>query len=217
MNIVDLIFPKICVGCGGEGEYICKQCQGGLIRPEPICPMCCKPSLDGWTHVRCRERYGMEKLIVGLPYRGLVQDCLKKVKYKSAWEIITFLCSLSDFEEVKEGFVTSVPMWRNKERERGFNQAQIIAKILAEKNNIQYLEILKRTRDTKPMFGLTRNARFTNIQNAFLIINNQIPIIKHCRVILVDDVWTTGATMRECARVLKKAGAQEVWGLTLAR
>ena len=218
MNIVDLIFPKICVGCGGEGEYICKKCQERLIRPESICPMCCKPSLDGWTHVRCKKRYGMERLIVGLPYRGLVQDCLKKVKYKSAWGIISFLCSVSDFEEIKGGFVTSVPMWRNKERERGFNQAQIIAKILTENNDIQYLEMLKRTRDTKPMFGLKKSERQENIKEAFeLSEKGKVINEKWNRIILVDDVWTTGATMRECTRVLKKVGVQEIWGLTLAR
>ena len=82
MSIVDLIFPKMCVGCRKEGDYICEGCSKKLNRPTPMCPMCCEPSLDGWVHTRCKTRYGMDRLIISLPYKGLVQDCLKKVKYK---------------------------------------------------------------------------------------------------------------------------------------
>lgn len=207
MGIVDLIFPKMCSGCGQEGKYICDDCQKKMIRPEQICPMCCRPSIDGWTHPRCRTADGMERLIVGLPYKGVVQQCLKKVKYKSAWEIIGFLYNLGKYSEY-EGIVTSVPMWKGKEQIRGFNQAKILAELVG-----QNIDLIERTRETKPMFGLSRKVRGQNILNAFRIINNQIPK----KVILVDDVWTTGATMRECSKILKLAGAKEVWGLALAR
>ncbi len=212
MSILDIVFPKICSGCGREGEYICLKCQTKLVKPEGICPMCCKPSLGGWTHPRCRAKLGMERLMVGLPYRGMVQDCLKKVKYKSAWEIINFLHGLGNFPELK-GVVTSIPMWREKERERGFNQAEILARLMGKN-----IGLLERVRETKPMFGLDRKKRQVNIEGAFAIsqrltANN----IQQSRVILVDDVWTTGSTMRECARVLKGAGIEEIWGVTLAR
>ncbi len=228
MNILDIVFPKVCVGCKREGKYICDKCQGKLVVPEQICPTCCKPSLDGWTHPRCCRWSGMERLIVGLPYRGMVQQCLKKVKYKSAWEIIKFLYGLCVFEGIGDGMITSVPMWRAKERMRGFNQAEIIGKLLATSYKVPYLVMLERVRKTKPMFGLTRKKRKENIEGAFLInpkfeiLNpQQIPILKseirNKIIVLVDDVWTTGATMRECARVLKRGGVQEVWGITLAR
>ncbi|KKU15033.1 MAG: hypothetical protein UX21_C0007G0035 [Microgenomates group bacterium GW2011_GWC2_45_8] len=208
IGIIDWIYPRICVGCGREEEYICKDCQKKLAKPEGICPMCCKPSLDGWTHARCRNRAGMERLIVGLPYRGLVQDCLKKVKYKSAWEIVSFLFGLVKWE-MGEGIITSVPMWREKERGRGFNQAKILAELMG--NNV---DLLERVRETKAQYGLNKEERAENIKNSFRVIsNNQISK----RLILVDDVWTTGSTMRECTKVLKRVGAGEVWGLTLAR
>jgi predicted amidophosphoribosyltransferase len=73
----------------------------------------------------------MNRLIVGLPYRGLVQQCLKKVKYKNSWEVIDFLFELGSFEKV-EGIMISVPMYGQKERERGFNQAERIAELLAK-------------------------------------------------------------------------------------
>ena len=223
MSLVDWIYPRICVGCGREGEYICLECQKKLVCPAAICPMCAKPSLNGWTHPRCRSKYGMERLLVGLPYRGLVQDCLKKVKYKSAWEMVGFLYGLSarissDLRSLHPGFViTSVPMWRQKERERGFNQAEIIAQLLAKDLQGESLKVLERTRETKPMFGLPRKARQKNIEGAFRVLHHYTITPLPKKIILVDDVWTTGSTMRESARVLKRGGVREVWGVTLAR
>lgn len=153
----------------------------------------------------------MERLVVGLPYRGVVQACLKKVKYKSAWEIVKFLYELAKLERL-EGVITSVPMWREKERVRGFNQAKIIAELMGKS-----VELMERMRETKPMFGLTKKERQENIGGAFKLINQYANVPINQRVILVDDVWTTGSTMRECARVLKQAGAREVWGVALAR
>lgn len=224
MNILDIVFPRICVGCGHEGGYICEICQSKMVIPEQICPMCCKSSLDGWTHPRCRSIYGIDRLVIGLPYRGVVQQCLKKVKYKSAWEILSFLYQIWNpdlgFSNV---IITSVSMWKHKEQVRGFNQAEILAQLIAKDCKVANLPaqagiaILERVRETKPMFGLKKKERRENIEGAFRIINSQIPNIKQRQIILVDDVWTTGATMRECARVLKQAGAGEVWGLAIAR
>lgn len=213
MGIVDWIYPKLCSGCGREGEYICGKCQEKLKIPEMICPACCKPSMDGWCHSRCKSAWGMDRLVVGLPYRGMVQECLKKVKYKSSWEIVKFLYGLCSFPKIQGCVVTSVPMWKQKERERGFNQAKILAQQLGSE-----VELLERTRETKPMFGLDRQERRKNIVGAFAI-SKQLATntIHQNRVVLVDDVWTTGATMRECAKIIKQAGAREVWGVTLAR
>lgn len=223
MNILDIVFPKLCVGCGREGKYICDKCQRKLVVPEQICPMCCRPSLDGWTHPKCRRRDGMERLIVGLPYRGMVQQCLKKVKYKSAWEIISFLYGIGGEKygviETCDRVITSVPMWKYKERDRGFNQAEILADLLDRNlpGDSRKVELLKRVRETKPMFGLKKKDRRENIEGAFEITIQQTNRLTNQRVILVDDVWTTGATMRECARALKQAGIREVWGVALAR
>lgn len=219
VSIVDLFFPKMCVGCHKEGQYICNECVQKLVKPEQICPICCNPSLDGWTHPRCKSIGGMERLIVGLPYRGLVQDCLKKVKYKSAWEIIYFLFRLQNLDiRLQDCVVTSVPMWSKKETNRGFNQAEILSKLVAEKNKVMNLVLIERVRETKPMYGLTKMERKDNIEGAFEI-SKKLLAKSHWqnRVILVDDVWTTGASMSECAKILKRAGAKEVWGVTLAR
>lgn len=217
MGIIDLVFPRVCVGCKAEGQYICGECAKKIKRPEAICPMCTKNSMGGWTHPRCQKMSGIDRLIVGLVYPGIVQNCLKKVKYKNAWEIIEFLYKLSDFEGVSGDAVVAVPMWSQKERERGFNQAELIAKQLGEDYKVRNHVILARARATKPMYGLTKKERLANVGSAFCLVKNQESRIKNKRIILVDDVWTTGATLRECAKVLKQAGASEVWGVTLAR
>lgn len=216
MNIVDLIYPKICVGCRREGEYICVDCRRKLVKPIQICPMCCRESIDGWTHPRCKKDYDIEKLMIGLPYKGVVQDCMKKIKYRSCWDIIKFVFDLCDFPLITDCMVVSVPMWRDKKKERGFNQAEILGKLVAERNESQYLEALLRIRQTKPMYGLNIEDRKRNVISAFKVSDININELVGKRVVLVDDVWTTGATMRECASVLKKAGVSEIFGLTLA-
>lgn len=219
MNILDIVFPRMCNGCGREGSYICKECQRKLVKPAPICPMCCEPGLGGETHARCRSKYGMDGLWIGLPYKGIVQKCLKKVKYKSSWDIIRFLYQSSSLAGIRGDLVTSVPMWREKERERGFNQAEIIADLVCESlaGVARKVDLLERVRETRPMFGLNKKERRDNVVEAFRIVNQQTNRLLGRRIILVDDVWTTGATMRECAKLLKREGADEVRGLTLAR
>lgn len=213
------------MGCGREGQYICRECQRKLVTPEQICPMCGKPSLDGWLHARCKGGAVIQRLVVGLPYRGMVQQCLKKVKYKSSWEVIDFLFGLSaralspEIIGLHQGFiVVPVPMYTPKERERGFNQADRIAELMAKNYKVHNFAILERVRATKPMFGLKKKERRENVEGAFKIMHECTNAqIRGMRIILVDDVWTTGATMRECAKVLKYAGAGEVWGVSLAR
>ena len=216
MGLIDVFYPKICVGCRQEGAYICLDCQKKLIKPEEICPACRTSSLGGWVHRRCSTRYGMDRLLVGLPYRGMVQDCLKKVKYKSAREIVDFLFQLCRFD-LEGGVVTDVPMYRQKALERGFNQAELIARVLARHTGLPYIPLLARVVQTRPMYGLSTRERVDNVRDAFRFLGSDAGVVRGQRVILIDDIWTTGATLRECTQVLKRAGASEVWVVVLAR
>ena len=222
MGIIDWIYPKICVGCGREGEYICENCRGKLVMPAAVCPECNEPSVAGWVHGRCRKRRGTDRLMVGLPYRGVVQKCLKNVKYKSSWDVIQTLGEIwmkkidPRRETLGTAVVTSVPMYEVKERARGFNQAELFAKMIATEWGAPYAELLTRGRETKPMWGLDKKQRKENVEGAFQLNHYTNKSINYL-IILVDDVWTTGATMRECASVLKRGGVREVWGVALAR
>jgi competence protein ComFC len=213
MGLIDVFYPKICVGCRSEGEYICQRCQRKLVVPDPVCPLCSQSSPGGWVHVGCKTRFGMDRLLVGLEYHGMVQRCLKKVKYKSSWEIVDFLFTLCRFE-LSEGIVVAVPMYSQKERERGFNQSERITQLLSTQTGLPHLSPLRRVRHTQPMYGLTKEERQENVAGAFALQRNHLHLQ---RVILVDDVWTTGSTMQVCTEILKQAGVEEVWGVALAR
>ena len=190
MGIVDWIYPKRCVGCGEEGSFVCKNC-----------------------------RQTIEVKGNGLAYEGVVRKLLKEIKYRGTHAMIGELVDiwiekLGGMEE--EGVVTSVPMWRKKRRERGFNQAELIARELAMRLNKEYIETLRRVRSTKPMYGLTRKERRANVSGAFEV-NGEVYKFNNRQIILVDDVWTTGATCRECERVLRVAGVLRVKIITMAR
>jgi len=117
----------------------------------------------------------------------------------------------------KSSILIPVPLHSRRQRWRGFNQAELLGKILAEKFNWQVrTDILVRHKHTKPQVDLKGKERKNNIRGAFKITPKaKIKNLK--KVWLFDDVWTTGSTLRECGQVLKRAGVRKVWGLTLAR
>ena len=110
--------------------------------------------------------------------------------------------------------IVPVPMTIKRLRERGFNQSLLIARIIAKDTGITlFMDILVKKKETPPQIGLSAKERLLNLKNAFEVKDT----IKGLRLLLVDDVMTTGATVTECSKVLMKAGAQEVIVLTLAR
>ena len=207
MGIVDAVFPVKCVGCKACGKYICQECYMSVRRSSrPI-----ERSSGEMTRVYATYQYG-----------GVVQKLLKKVKYKSSWKMVDELAErwserVSDamLDEVSECevVVTSVPMYKLCQRERGFNQAERLGRKLADELGVEYIETMRRTRATKPMYGLDKKARRGNVKGAFEMREKMSAEL----VILVDDVWTTGSTMRECAKMLRKMGIEEIWGVVVAR
>jgi ComF family protein len=224
MGILDYIYPKRCVGCRRVGGYICQSCALALAPPPAICPGCARPSLGGWVHPRCISHSPLTRLIVGLPYRGHVQSCLKSVKYHYQWDRIRTLFALwrervADYQlpdfAAGHWVVVAVPMWSAKERRRGFNQASLLARELARHYKVPNLAVLRRRRETTPMYGLSKGERKTNVADAFEL-RPGVGSLRGSHILLVDDVWTTGATLRSCAQVLKQRGAV-VWGVALSR
>jgi ComF family protein len=164
----------------------------------------------------------MDGLVNCLKYQGAVRKLLTKLKYSSVTEVVDELVelviSLADFTPLSHNtwIVMPVPLHKKRLRQRGFNQAAEIGKKLAKLQGWQYEEkSLERKIFTKPQVGLAREERLTNLQGVFEISKPDF-CVKNASILLVDDVWTTGATMRECTKVLKRAGAQTVWGLAVA-
>ena len=112
-------------------------------------------------------------------------------------------------------WITAVPLHWNRRRERGFNQSQLLARPVAEAAGLPVVRALARVRPTIPQAGLSRNQRASNLRGAFRLRAGSE--VRGKRIVVVDDVATTGATFEACARVLKRAGAAEVTGLAMAR
>ncbi|MDP4007259.1 MAG: phosphoribosyltransferase family protein [bacterium] len=230
-GVLDAVFPAVCIGCGEEGSYICMRCEGFASEVALICPLCSQSSLTGERHSTCASRYGLEGLASCWEYEGIVKSLLHSIKYNgithATGETIarTFAVMVQDgnrfnpfllFLSSPNTSITYVPMYRKKERIRGFNQAEVFAKNLAKVAEKEVLGTLEKISDTKPQVDLAKEERLYNVKDAFLLLHApELRTIE--KVILVDDIWTTGATMKECCKVLKSAGVQQVWGFTVAR
>lgn len=186
--------------------------------------MCERASFDGQTHPGCQTRYSLDGLTSFFRYDGSVKAVIKRLKYKPYLSDLADLLVRQFFNNnlIKQQFsnnfiVISVPLYSSRERSRGFNQARLIGKKIADKLGLQFVNgVLKRTRNTKPQVELKGKERRENILNAFVVSPN-ILISQYSNILLVDDVWTTGSTLRTCSNVLKRAGAKKVWAMTVAR
>jgi ComF family protein len=149
-------------------------------------------------------------------FDGHVRAAIHRVKYRgesarAAWcatEMTTLLSPSPDRPDA----ICAVPLAPNRRRRRGFNQSEVIGRALAKQVGLSYLDALERVRDTAPQVGLTAEERYLNVQNAFRAVTS----LEGIHLGLVDDVLTTGATMRACAQAARQAGAARVTGLVLA-
>lgn len=220
MNFVlDFIFPKKCVSCGKFGDYICAACFSKIeFIKHPVCPVCERQAIGGRTHPGCRKRFGLDGLVVACKYRGSVRKAIQKIKYRFAADIHKILVSLIadsiwQFSLPKDIVLVPIPLYRLRKNWRGFNQAELLASDLARRFGENLLpDLLVRIVDTKTQVGLSKDERKENIKGAFCVSKKLIGE----NIVLVDDVFTTGSTMMEAAKVLKRAGAGEVWAMAVA-
>lgn len=222
---LDLLFPVICQDCGLEGQYLCTPCQTKIKPPWPRCLKCDKPSLAGSVHEACRsETLALSGLMVASNYENeAVRKLIWHLKYRSMQDIGQVLGMLladyfveQDFLDYFAGaLVVPVPLHQSRLRERGFNQAELVARDFAKRLSLECQPILRKVRKTKNQVDLEKRERLQNMMNAFSLIS---PLgLEERKIILIDDVATTGTTLNECAKVLRSAGAGEIWGLVVAR
>lgn len=194
---LDILLPRFCIGCGREGLYICKDCEIFLSEVENTIP--------GLTSV--------------WEYEGLMEKLIYKIKFDGMYHIIDELVEKA-LEKVrlnllKDTVITFVPMWKKKEKQRGFNQSELIAQKLSRLLHLVEQPLLEKVEDNKSQVGLGPKEREENVRGAFCVTLDVTQSPEN--VLLVDDVYTTGATIRECTKVLKKAGVKDIWTFTLAR
>ena len=222
MNILDFFFPKRCVGCGRIGRYFCDDCRAKIryiAANECICPMCGRLALDGATHPGCRTRYGLDGLTSFFHYNGPVRKAVKALKYRRVSDLASEFVSLIPTKLLSSNLLSSlfipVPLHTSRFRLRGFNQAEVLGRIVAGRLNIPVeTDILRRVKMTDSQVDMkNRDERLKNMKNVFQAVKT----IQNKDIMLFDDVCTTGATMRSAANALKRAGAKRVWAVTMAR
>jgi len=227
--LLNFLFPPRCLICQARGGYFCSACQGKLVFLScQICPVCGQAAFGGRVHKHCQTKYSLDGLSNIFSYSSPLREAIKRVKYKPyLFDAIGELARLAIpyFEKnddfillrkflAKKPIIVPIPLFSRRYRERGHNHARIIAQSLAQEWHLWLKDdLLVRVKDTHPQYSLPPKERKKNLKGAFGVRNrkNLLPIL------LVDDIWTTGATMRAAANVLKRAGFSEVWGLTLCR
>lgn len=218
--LLDLIFPKSCVGCKKIGSYLCLNCEEKLeLISVQNCPVCGHKSLTGITHPSCINQFSLDGSTSIFNYKNPIKQAIHQIKYRLVKdEIKTFvdlMLKLLPKNFPNFDLIIPIPLHPKKLKERGFNQSVEIAKIISQNLNIPLApNILIRTKYTKPQFNLKSQERLNNIKNAFALINPEK--IYHKKILLIDDVATTYSTLNEATNVLKKSGVSFTWSLTLA-
>lgn len=212
-TLVGWLAPVSCLGCGREGSRLCRECAA-LATPHPAtCWGCNRLSPERQTCDRCRRSSSLAGVVVGARYDGVVKELILALKFgrdtASAQAAAALLTPL--FESANFDLVTSVPSAPSRRRQRGYNQSALIAKSLAAALGLPYRPLLGRWHQAEQI-GAGRRERFLQVEGAFYA-KGRPPR----RVLVVDDVLTTGATLDACARVLRQAGCTEVWGAAVAK
>ena len=238
-ELADILYPPRCAACGEfmwDGPLVrnpgpspfCPDCFGAVRRiRSPRCPICGVP-FSSWIEDDhpCEDCLSKRPFYdaSGSPfvYEGPVMEAIHRLKYRSEGFLAESLGPLlSGFvrewlREEKGLFVMPVPLHPKRLRERGFNQSLLLARHVAEDrgHRLDFFS-LRRTKYTLPQSWLTREERKKNVRGAFQLIGRQA--FKGTKVLLVDDVFTTGNTLNECARSLRRNGCAKVLCVTLAR
>jgi len=228
MSILDFVFPKFCLGCGFLGSYLCPSCQKQIYRlKRQRCLYCQKASYLGLTHPGCLKQLDIDGVVSLFYYNNLLKKIIKNLKYRLATEVWKeFWQALNPealkpivlFKEiVREGVIQPIPLTKTKLRERGFNQAELIARYFQKFFNLPIADFLIRKKETLSQAQLkSKKERYHNLRGAFSLKEKNIDLSGQ-KIVLVDDVITTGSTVKEAAKVLKRAGAFKVYTLTLAK
>jgi ComF family protein len=232
-----LLFPPYCIGCGRiSDELFCAECAAQLPRVlPPICPRCGKPLHTSVPRVNCGHCSSHDWTIKAaralFKYEGAGREAMHRLKYGGRRGLARFfgnalaqeagnanaLAGLFGWELGEEAqLVVPVPLHPRKRFQRGFNQNELVLRFYAPVLGLPVAAgALARKKLTRPQVRLTEAQRFDNVRGAFAVLPRMRAEVEGRRVLLLDDVITTGATINAAARALKKAGAERVYALAL--
>ena len=228
---LDAIFPIRCIGCGKFGNYICRGCLGSIsIKKNFECIRCKRNTPFGQTCYLCAKTNSIDQLLIVADYKNpLVEKALKFLKYKFISDLegpllvlmkkylkwLTLDKKFNIFEA--NPLLIPVPLHPRRLNWRGFNQSELFARDLADTFQMEMVsDVIERIINSTPQADIKeREERLKNLNGIFKVSNEDK--IAGREILLIDDVCTTGATLNECARVLKENGATKIVGLVVAR
>lgn len=231
-KIINFFLPRTCFCCGADLKTKSLLCEDCVKKVEPIkgliCERCGVMLKSGGKYCHnCRgskiSKYKCSLIRSALQFNEPTRALIHAFKYEKYLNIAPYFAEVMyrtfrKYPEYREAtFLVPVPIYKSRQRKRGFNQAEVLANHLSKICGTPVLNALVRIKNTKSQTKLTRDERKQNILNAFALAKGMESQIKKQAVILIDDVCTTSATLEECALVLKKAGAREVLALTALR
>lgn len=225
--VFDLIFPAACLHCNRrivkQSNYLCSECEAGLIPiPTPQCPICGYPLSDQFCYFCEENELSYDKAISLFDYEGPTRTLIHYMKFGDMPGIagylgnkaVTYLKQNNLLQDTS--ITTAIPLHTVRKRQRGYNQAGLLAKHIAKGMNWNLREdILRRTKATAPQVNLIRAKRLKNVDRAFQI--KKMIDLKQENILLLDDVFTTGATVQAACRELKKAHPGKIYVLTIGR
>jgi len=224
MFFIDLLFPKFCLGCSYLGVYLCPSCLRELNSiKNDNCPYCNKASLFGLTHPNCSKTHGIDGSIAIYHYNPILKKIIKNIKYRLATDVWQefykvieprIILKLGFYKELSPNLVIQpIPLSKLRYNERGFNQAKIISIFFQKFLHFPIVDLLIRKEERLSQAQIkNKKIRYFNVTGAF----SAIKFVPE-NILLIDDVITSGSTVKEAAKILKEAGAKKVYALALAR
>ena len=222
-HLLELLFPRRCLGCGTFDEHICASCAAKLERSSYSCIFCGQENNDGRTCPRCANKkdFFLDGFLSHVSYHDArAQTIIAAFKYGNHRGLAAPIASLMTHGGSLTGdILLALPLARARLNQRGYNQAELLAQALAKMSSIPLLNpspLIKIRATPQQAKAKSREERFLQIKDAFALRKEAPAVIAGKRILLIDDVATSGATLNEAARVLKEGGATSVWGWVFA-
>lgn len=220
-NLIEFLYPHYCNYCLKKGQIICANCFNNNLNKNIVqrCFVCDREVRHGFIHKDCKEVSFLDGLLYTCIYDKAVKKIIRDAKYSGIYSHMKDLGLIMSQYYRNYSFspdlITFVPMYKQKRQKRGFNQAENLALAFCSYSNLEHKRLLNRTKNTNTQVGMDSLKRATNLKNAFQVIDKNI--IKSTTILIIDDVFTSGSTLNECAKELKACGAEKVVGFTFAK
>lgn len=234
---LDFLYPPRCSICGKllrRKEFLCISCRESLFSKTEACPVCAYPHGRGKECPECRHRkLYIDGMFALGPYRGNLKRLIQEFKYQGKQEMVHFFTPYivqgitsrihSGHWPVPDGLVP-IPLCAGRLTQRGFNQAELLAEEAALRLEFPLMNVLVRIKETESQVRLGRRDRAANLRGAFCLMKeemqspgNEEGSLQEKTLIIIDDIFTSGATINEAARVLRQGGSKKLYAVVIGR